>query len=266
MALTTPRIEPRYAWSSVRLVVPLTLAVTIASAAEAQTPLGVALDGVDGAAVLNALALECYEAGLWSEMPAESIMDCADPIEERVGADEGDATAAGTVVRHKLRFTLVERAGGGRVGAEAWTEIEELGTVIEEPVTSEEYLGRVQDVLAAVVARLGSRAAPPWAGRYDSEQAWHLEAHLKAVSHCDTTLASMTAESVGAQLESVGLRALEDGTRDRCEQLFTYIYEWALVRSDAAPTVQAYLRYRASLPADQRACGGQLARDAICRR
>ena len=248
-----------------RLFAPL-LAVAIAFPSAAQTPLGVALDGVDGAAVFNALAQECYEAGMWSETPSDSIMDCADPVVERVEGDEGDVAAAGAVVRHKLRFTLVERAGGGRVGAEAWTEIEELGTVIEEPVTSEEYLERVQGVLAAVVARLGSSAAPPWTGRYDSEQAWHLEAHLKAVSHCDANLASMTAASVGAQLESVGLRALEDGTRDRCEQLYTYIYEWALVRADAAPTVQAYLRYRASLPPEQRLCAGQLAWNAACRR
>jgi hypothetical protein len=76
----------------------------------------------------------------------------------------------------------------------------------------------------------------------------------------------MTPASVGAQLESVGLRALDAGTRDRCEQLFTHIYEWALVRRDAEPTVQAYLRYRGSLPPEQRLCSGQLAWDAACRR
>jgi hypothetical protein len=248
----------------VRFVVPFALAAALVSPADAQPALGVALDGADGAAVFNALAQECYEAGMWSEMPSDSIMDCADPVEER--AEDDDSAAAGAVVRHKLRFTLVERAGGGRIGAEAWTEIEELGTVIEEPVTSQDYLERVQGVLAAVVARLRSTAAPPWAGRYDSEQAWHLEAHLKAVSHCDANLASMTAAAVGEQLESVGLRALDDDVRDRCEQLFTHIYEWALVRGGAEPTVDAYLRYRASLPPQQRRCGGQLAWDATCRR
>jgi hypothetical protein len=248
----------------VRLVVALALAVAIAFPADAQTGLGVALDGVDGAAVFNALAQECYEAGMWSEMPNDSIMDCADPVAERAADDDG--AAAGAVVRHKLRFTLVERAGGGRVGAEAWTEIEELGTVIEEPVTSPEYLERVQGVLAAVVARLRSTAAPPWTGRYDSEQAWHLEAHLEAVRHCDANLASMTAASVGEELAAIGLRALEDDTRDRCEQLYTHIYEWALVRGDAEATVQAYLRYRASLPPQQRLCAGQLAWNATCRR
>ena len=250
-----------------KLVVRLAVAVAAASAAEAQ--IGVPLAGVDGAAVLNALAQECYEAGMWSSMPSDSIMDCADPVNEPAQSGDGESAAAvaAAVVRHKLRFTLVDRAGAGRIGLEAWTEIEELGTVIEEPVTTEDYLLRVQEVLAAVVARLRSAGAAPWSGRYDSEQAWHLDAHLKAVSHCDANLASMTAESVGAQLESVGLRALDADVRDRCEQLFTHIYEWALVRGGAAPTVQAFARYRASLPPEQRSCSGQLAWDAAtCRR
>jgi hypothetical protein len=248
----------------VKLAVGLSFAIAAASAAEAQT--GVPLDGVESAAVFNALAQECYEAGMWSDMPSESIMDCADPIQERAAGDELDVEVSAAVVRHKLRFTLVERAGAGRIGAEAWTEIEELDTVIEEPVTSEEYLLRVRGVLAAVVARLRSRGAPPWNGRYESEQAWHLDAHLKAVSHCDANLAGMTAASVGEQLESVGLRALDADTRDRCEQLFTHVYEWALVRRDTEPTVEAYLRYRAALPPEQRVCSGQLAWDAACRR
>jgi hypothetical protein len=248
----------------VKLVVGLAFAVAAASAAEAQT--GIPLDGVESAAVFNALAQECYEAGLWSDMPSDSIMDCADPPAERAGGDGSDAEVAAAVVRHKLRFTLVERAGAGRIGAEAWTEIEELDTVIEEPVTSEEYLQRVRSVLAAVVARLRSSGMPAWTGRYASEQAWHLDAHLNAVSHCDANLARMTAESVGEQLESVGLRALDADTRDRCEQLFTHLYEWALVRSGVEPTVQAYLRHRAALPPEQRVCSGQLAWDATCRR
>ena len=76
----------------------------------------------------------------------------------------------------------------------------------------------------------------------------------------------MTADSVAAELESIGLRALGDDTRDRCEQLYTHIYEWGLVRGDAEPGVQEYVRYRASLPSEQRLCSGQLARDATCSR
>lgn len=239
-----------------------------AVAAGAQTTLGVAFDGIEGAAIFNALAQECYEAGLWSEMPSDSIMDCSDPVTEPATAgDESGAELAPAVVRHRLRFTLLERApGSGRVGAEAWTETEELGTVIEEPVTTEAYLARVQGVMSAVVARLRVTGSPPWAGRFESEQAWHLAAHLRAVSHCDANLASMTAVSVGAELESVGLRALDADTRDRCEQLYTHLYEWGLVRGDANPTVQEYARYRAALPPEQRVCSGQLAWDATCRR
>ena len=243
------------------------LSVVVATAAaDAQVTLGVSLDGIDGGAMFNALAQECYEAGMRSEMPSDSIMDCADPIEESTSRQAPDAGVVSAVVRHKLRFTLIERAGAGRIGAEAWTETEELDTVIEEPITSEEYLRRVQAVIAAVVARLGARGVPPWSGRFESEQAWHLEAHLRAVRHCDANLASMTADSVAAELESIGLRALGDDTRDRCEQLYTHLYEWGLVRGDAEPSVQVYARYRASLPPEQRVCSGQLARYATCRR
>jgi hypothetical protein len=201
---------------------------------------------------------------MWSEMPSDSIMDCADPLDDRAAGEEGETVPA--VIRRKVRFTLIERAGGGRIGVEAWTETEELGTVIEEPVTSEEYLGRVQGVLSAVVARLRARGAAPWAGRFESEQAWHLAAHLRAVSRCDANLASMTAASVAAELESIGLRARDEDTRDRCEQLYTQVYEWGLARGEAEPTVQAYARYRAALPPAQRTCSGQLAWDATCRR
>jgi len=231
---------------------------------QAQSEPSVTLNGLDGAAVLAALARECYEAGLAPDMPSASIMDCSGVIEERtIGGDSPDGESR-LVATHRVRFTLLERAGQGRVGAEAWTEIEELGSVIEQPVTSEEYLRRVQRVLTTVVARLRSREAPPWAGRYDSEQAWHLDAHVRAVSHCDANLSGMTAESVAVQLESIGLRALDEDTRDRCEQLHTHLFEWGLARGDASPTVAEYARYRAALPAEQRTCAGLLAPSASC--
>ena len=239
-----------------RLVV--AVALVISGRVHAQTEPVVALDGTDGAAVLGALAKECYEARLTPEMPTATIMDCSSFSEEP--ADEG-----GVVVTHRLRFTLLERGDESRVSAAAWTETEELGSIIEQPVTSEEYLQRVQRVLTAVVARLRSQTAPPWVGRYESEQAWHLDAHLNAVRHCDANLASMTAESVAAELESIGLRALDDDTRDRCEQLYTHLFEWGLARGDTGPTVVEYARYRAALPAEQRLCGGSLAPDAACR-
>lgn len=215
--------------------------------------------------MFNALAQECYEAGLWSEMPSDSIMDCTAVIEERsAGTVEPGATEPVdlVVVRHKLRFLLLERA----VSADAWTEIEELGTTIEQPITDDEYLRRLEDVLGNVVARVRAAGPPPWAGRYESEQAWHLDAHLNAVRLCDAGLARMTAESVAASLDSVGLRPISDDTRDRCEQLYTHIYEWGLARGEVSPTLENYTRYRAALPAERRTCSGQLARDASCRR
>jgi hypothetical protein len=242
------------------------VALLAAAAARAQTEPSVTLDGVNGAAALEALARECYEARLEPEMPSDSIVDCSAVIEERdLGAANAPSSEGRIVVKHRVRFTLLERAGSGHIGAEAWTETEELGSVIDQPVTAEEYLQRVQRVLTAVVARLRARGPAPWAGRYDSEQAWHLDAHLNAVRHCDANLESMTAESVARELESVGLRALDDDTRDRCEQLFTQLFEWGLARGDAAPSVAAYARYRAALPAEQRLCSGQLAPDASCR-
>jgi hypothetical protein len=249
-----------------RLVV--AVALIIPAAARAQIEPSAALDGVDGAAVLGALARECYDAGLAPDMPSDSIMDCSGVIEERstgaLTADEPNGDGR-IVITHRLRFSVLERAEGGRVSGVAWTETEELGGIVEQPVTSEDYLRRVQRVLTAVIARLREQVAPPWAGRYESEQAWHLAAHLRAVSHCDANLASMTAESVAAELETIGLRAIDDDTRDRCEQLYTHLFEWGLARGDTAPTVAKYARYRAALPAEQRLCGGLLAPDAVCR-
>lgn len=245
----------------------LALALSSAAVAAAQTEPAAALAGVDGAAVVGALARECYEARLVPEMPSDSILDCSAVIEERVLGAAADAEEGVNriVVTHRIRFTLLDRGAEGRIAAEAWTETEELGSVIDQPVTSEDYLRRVQAVLTAVVARLRSQPAPLWRGRYESEQAWHLDAHLKAVSHCDATLATMTAASVAAELESIGLRALDDDVRDRCEQLYTHLFEWGLVRGDADPTVAEYARYRAALPPEQRICSGQLAPDASCR-
>ena len=154
----------------IKLGVQSVLAVAAHATAHAQITLGVSLGDIDGAAVFDALAQECYESGMVSHMPSDSIMDCMDQIEEPVAADADAADAAPVTVRTNLRFTLIERGGQGRIAGDAWTETDELGTVIEEPITSEHYLRRVQGVLSAVVTRLGTRSAPPWAGRYDSER------------------------------------------------------------------------------------------------
>jgi hypothetical protein len=139
--------------------------------------------------------------------------------------------------------------------------------VVEEPITSEEYLGRVQNVLTDVGKRLRDSAgvAPPWAGRYESEQAWHLDAHLRAVRYCDANLTGMKAETLRAQLESIGVRPFAEDARDLCEQLYQELFEWGLVRGDEEPTMAEYSRYRAALPPEQRACSGRLALATTCR-
>jgi hypothetical protein len=234
----------------------------LVTAGHAQTEPTVELGAVDGAAALDALARECYEARLVPAMSSAEILDCSAVIEERglAGAAEDRI-----VVTHKIRFTLFGRTAEARIGAAAWTETEERDNVIEQPVASAEYLQRVQRVLNAVVARLGSSSPPPWSGRYESEQAWHLAAHLKAVSHCDANLNRMTPQSAAEELASIGLRPLYDDTRDRCEQLYTHVFEWGLARGEENPTVSDYSRYRAGLPPEQRVCTGLLAPDATCR-
>jgi hypothetical protein len=241
----------------------LVAALAVVTAASAQTAPRMALEGVDSRDAFAALAKECYDAGMFADMPSDSIMDCTAILEERssAGASRDEAEPVDTVVlRQRIRFTFTER-GEASIAADSWTEIEELGTVVEEPITTEEYLRRVQDVLVDVGKRLrASRgAAPPWAGRYESEQAWHLDSHLRAVRHCDANLASMSSESLARDLESIGMRPLDEDTRDRCEELYQQLFEWGLARGNAEPTLEAYASYRATLPPEQRACSGRLA-------
>jgi hypothetical protein len=239
-------------------------------AAAAQTAGSVSLDGIDGSAAFSALAKECYDAGMAADMPTDFAMDCSAILEERSSADpssdEGDVVDT-VVLRHKIRFTLNERAGESSITADAWTEIAELGTVVEEPITSKEYLARVGAVLVDVGKRLRASAgvAPPWSGRYESEQAWHLDAHLRAVRDCDRNLAGMTVDALRAQIASIGLRPVAEDARDLCEQLYQQLLEWGLARGDAEPTVEEYARYRAQLPPEQRACSGRLALESSCR-
>ena len=237
----------------------------MAPRAHAQTAASVPLDGVPAAAVLEALALECYEAGLAADAPHDSTMDCSGILEQRA-ADNGDPDAS-VVIRHKLRFSVLDRAAAPEIAADAWTETEELGTVIETPITGEAYLGRVRDVLARAVRRLRApETGPAWSARYATEQAFELDAHLHAVRRCDRDVASLNAGALGADLESIGLRPMSADPRDRCEQLNERLYEWSLARGNADPTFEAYVRYRNALPPEQRACSGRLALDeTACR-
>ncbi|HEX5047414.1 MAG TPA: hypothetical protein VFX89_09860 [Gammaproteobacteria bacterium] len=249
----------------ITLTAALTAALGVLAALRAEAQTGVPLDGVESAALLEALAAECYEAGLAADTPNGSSMDCSGIIEERAG--ENGAPDAGVTIRQKLRFTVLDRADEPQIAADAWTETEELGTVIETPITTETYLGRVRGVLERAVHRLRAReTAPAWSPRYESEQAFTLDAHLHAVRRCDQDLASLSSEALGAQLESVGIRPMSADIRDRCEQLYERVYEWGLARGTSEPTVDAYARYRAALPPTQRTCSGQLALDAAaCR-
>ena len=233
--------------------------------AAAQTAGNVPLEGVDPAAVLEALALECYEAGLVADAPRNSSMDCSGIVEQRA-ADNGDPDAS-VVIRQKLRFTVLDRADEPQITADAWTETEELGTVIETPITAAAYVSRVRDVLEHTVQHLRApETVRVWSPRYESEQAFTLDAHLHAVRRCDRDLESLHAETLGAELESIGLRPMSTEPRDRCEQLYERVYEWGLARGSQEPTLAAYARYRAALPPDQRTCSGQLALDAAaCR-
>lgn len=263
-----------------RIVLAATFVAALAGApaAVAQTSVRVALPGVGVEAVFEALATECYEAGLVSELPSESILDCSVVLEERKStrpprADEEEASGSVepvediTVVRQRLRFTALERQDGLSVTADAWTEFAEPDAVTDEPITSAGYAARLRDVLVDVGRRLRAAnddAPPPWTGRYADEQAWHLDAHLRAVRYCDTNLAKMTAAAVGEQLAAIGVWPLSDDVRDRCEQLHQVLQQWGLARGNTAPTVDDYARYRAALPPEQRTCTGRLALAATC--
>jgi hypothetical protein len=246
-------------WRSIRRAVHTALGVlaTLPTAAHITT---VPLEGVNAQRLFEALALECYEAGLAADVPRDSTMDCSGILEERPG-DNGDPSTS-VVIRHKLRFSVLDRADEPQIAADAWTETEELGTVIETPITTEAYVNRVRDVLERAVRRLGApAAAPAWSPRYESEEAFELDAHLRAVRRCDEDLADLHAEKLGAELESIGLRPMSADTRDRCEQLYERIYEWGLARGAAEPTIEDYVRYRSALPSGQRTCSGRLALD-----
>src|SRR5262245_33188594 len=208
-------VRPRAARRPMRRVVlTAALAALAALRAEAQTAVSVPLDGVDPKALLETLALECYEAGLAADVPRDSSMDCSGILEERA-AENGDPEAS-VVIRQKVRFTVLDRAGEPQIAADAWTETEELGTVIETPVTSEAYLSRVSGVLERAVRQLSTpETSPAWSPRYESEQAFKLDAHLRAVRRCDKDLENLRAETLGAQLESIGVRPMSADARDR---------------------------------------------------
>lgn len=219
--------------------------------------------------VLDALYQECHEAGMSIEALSDEIIVCSAPL-------GGDELLGGTAIinvheghlRHRIRFALAGRAGGVQVWAYPWIEVEEPdGRLLEEDILSEEYLRRVQDVLARLGERLSRGDAgmhEPWAEHYDALDEWRLDAHLHAVAHCDRTYADLTAEELDRQLQAAGIRPRGRSLRDRCEELYEEIYAWGLARGVEEPGVEDYLSHLAALPPVERRCRGRLALVVDC--
>jgi hypothetical protein len=220
--------------------------------------------------VLGALSAECYDAGMLTEAIGDEIIVCTRDLngDERldrvpvIRVHEGRA-------RHRIRFTAAERAEGVRVWAYPWIEIEEAdGTVLEQAIASDAYLDRVQAVLTATAETLGSPPSPastPWAARYDSEDEWRLDAHLKAVAYCDETLPELTPEELDRRLEAASFHPFGRDLRSRCEELYEEVFRWGLVQPELETfTVEDYVAYRDAAPPEQRGCTGRLAIDSSC--
>lgn len=229
------------------------------------------LEGRDADEVANALSRECYDAGMSVEVIEGPNVICSTSLEaeERVLDDLAIASVEQGLVRHRVRFALAERTAGVRVWAYPWIEIEEIdGVVLEEDIRSAAYLSRIREVLeridAALAAGDGAASRAPWQAHYESEQDWHLDAHLRAVEHCDGSLEDLSLEQVDRQLEQAGINPIGDSLRDRCEELYEPVFRWGLARGDTQPTAEEYIEYRASLPRARR-CTGQLALAARCR-
>ncbi|MBN1238306.1 MAG: hypothetical protein JXB36_07375 [Gammaproteobacteria bacterium] len=225
--------------------------------------------------VLDALYAECYDAGLLAEPAGDGIIVCSADL------SGGETSAEGVPfvgvhdgrARHRIRFAVAERDGAVRAWAYPWIEIEEAdGTVLDNEIVSEEYLRRVEDVLADLAASLAAGRGRDadggpsgWRQYYDSRDDWRLDAHLKAVAHCDARLADLTEERLESQLEAAGVRPFGRTLRDRCEELYEEVFRWGLARGLEMPTVEGYVEYRQGLPPAQRRCAGRLALTADCR-
>jgi hypothetical protein len=250
-------------------LVAVALSLAFAGAACAQSS-SAELEGVTVDALVQALATECYEAGMATELLNGAILVCSTVLEERSSGTvtPGEPDPGATVLTHKLRFTPIERGDRVWVGADAWIEVAELGTVVEQPISTDEYLARVDAVLADVGKRLQganeSTESPAWKGRYADQREWELDAHLRAVALCDARLRELDANALGAQLRSAGIYPLEDDTRGRCEQLYQHLFQWGLARGITEPTVEQYQRFRESLPPGERPCSGRLALTFTC--
>jgi hypothetical protein len=249
----------------------LALAASSAPSAAAAAEAELFFDGARVEDVLEALYGECYEAGMSAQTVGEQIIMCSANLtgSERLLEGVAIVNVHEGHVRHRIRFALAERAAGVQTWAYTWIEVEEPdGHVLEEDITSAEYLRRVRDVLDGISAALSGGAttqAPPWAQRYDTQDEWRLDAHIRAVAHCDANLADLTPERLEGQIAAVELRPFGRDLRSRCEELYEEVFKWGLAMGLDAPTVEAYAEHRAALPAEERTCPGRLALAAACR-
>lgn len=247
-----------------------TLGACIVSLVSAQSVPTHLFEGKSVDAVRNALYEACYEAGMTTETGAGAMLECSSSLEgdERSLADIAIADVHEGRVVHRIRFALAERAEGVRAWAYPRIEIlEPDGVVLEAEIASPAYLERVATVLertdASLEADSSGGGAQPWRNHYDTRRAWTLEAHLRAVEHCDRNLDDLTPGVLERLVEQAGVQPRGETQRDRCEELYTPVYEWGLARGVETPTVEGYAEYRESLPPAQR-CEGLLALGAEC--
>jgi hypothetical protein len=247
-----------------RRVAPAAVLALAAGAAAANVEPEASFANTDVEAVAAALSRLCFDAGMGVEQPTAATIVCSAVIDPNETPPPGVTivNVHGGHSTHRLRFTLVARGAGVRVWASSWIEIVEPdGTVLEQDVSSEAYLVRVQRALDEVAASFadGARVQPRWADRYATEQDWRLDAHIQAVAYCDRRLPELDRDSIEEQILAVGLRPFGSALRDRCEALYEHIYEWGLERGIAAPEAEDYLSYRAALPPEERACPARIA-------
>jgi hypothetical protein len=236
----------------------------VAASAGANVEPEVTVDHADVAPIATALSRLCFDAGMGVEQPAAATIVCSALIDPNETPPPGVTivNVHGGHSTHRLRFTLAMRGASVTVWASSWIEIVEPdGTRLEQDVTSEAYLARVQRALDAVAASFadGTHARPLWADRYETEQDWRLAAHLQAVAHCDRHLQALDPQRIEQQIRAVGIRPFGTALRDRCEALYEHVFEWGLAGGIEAPEVEDYLAYRESLPRDLRPCAIRIA-------
>jgi hypothetical protein len=253
------------------LSMPPALFALLATASAAAFEVEQQFDGVTMEQVVAALHQQCFEAGMTVEMPSDSAVQCSAIVsdDDDLPADVRIGRVHDGHVAHHLGFSLATRGDGVRVWMNAWLAIVEPdGATLEEDLDSALYAQRVQRLLAQLADGLPAEqdqvsapggATALWSAHYDSEFDWRLDAHLRAVRHCDQRLEDLDAAAIDAALRMIGLVPLGSALRDRCEALYEVIYEWGLARGTEQPAREDFFAYRDAQPAGERICFGRLA-------